>query len=254
MKTFKFDCDGVARKTIARATMLLMMFSATACVVDGGGDSAHLEDSESAEDLDEPEIEALSSTLYKGLEFVSYKDLKDGTSSFTNVTSKYILVDHSAGKQGWNDIVPGHPGLVKVTGAKLVKVGGGRDKYLALFEVTNKAKVDIVKKSGAAHALFVKTTKVLAVLDVKSIDPEIGKQKVPGANQANNEVVFYAEDEGNKDSNRDTFYESRAFEQWGDGDDRLYVFTDNTPSVPGVPGVPGYHPNGNGAYMKVKIK
>jgi hypothetical protein len=233
----------VGRKSIARAAMLLLLLSSTACGLNSS-DSADFGESNPVEDLADQQGAAVSSS-YGGLSFGVFRDLKDGPNSFTGVKSKYFIVAHSAGREGHDNITPSSPGLVKVQGASLVKVGGGNDKYLALFQVKSTS-VTINKITGQAVALFVDTSKTLSVTSVRSIDPSIppGTMKVPGATSSN-EIVVYAEDEGGKGT-RDQFYMPRAFKHYGQGDDVLYLFTNNKVTEQGAP-------NGNGAYMKLKI-
>lgn len=178
----------------------------------------------------------------RDLDLVNFSRLNEESTVFNNVTAQYIVYAESHGRNGHNDIHESQNGFVDMVGARLVGYGGGRDKYLALFRVTSST-VTIDANGGAAHALFIRTSKTLAVTEARSIDPAIGAQKVPGA-RGSNEIVIYAEDEGGK-AGRDEFYMPRAYRTFGSGDDLLYVFADDR--------ISGSGPNGNGAYMRLAI-
>jgi hypothetical protein len=177
------------------------------------------------------------------LNFGSFSKLDDEVTVFRDVRANYIVYAESHGRDGHNDINHTQSGFVDIEGATLVGYGGGRDKYLALFRV-NSSRVTIDKNGGSAQALFVSTSKRLTVTEARSIDPSIGSEKVPGARNSN-EIVVYAEDEGGK-GERDAFYMPRAHKTYGTGDDLLYVFIDDR--------ISGRGPNGNGAYMRLTIR
>ncbi len=239
MKVLKLDNRGIVRKNAGRIAMFCVLLSAVACEPTTDGFAADGE--EAADDV----VAALGDKgAVRGVEFVGFSKLNDEVTVFKNVSAQYIVYAESHGRNGHNDIHKDQDGFVDIVGAKLIGYGGGRDKHLALFKVTS-SNVTINKNGGSAQALFVKTSKELTVTEAKSIDPAIGAQKVPGA-PASNELVVYAEDEGGK-STRDQFYMPRAFEYFGSGDDLLYVFASNRVTESGAP-------NGNGAYMKLRIR
>lgn len=239
MKILKLDNRSIVSKNAGRVALFCLLLSAVACAPTTDGF-----DTTADEDSDE-EVAALGNKgAVRGVEFVSFSSLSAEVTDFKNVSAKYIVYSESHGRNGHNDINKDQDGFVDVVGAQLIGYGGGRDKYLALFKVTS-PNVKIDKNGGSGQALFVKTSKTLTVIEAKSIDPEIGAKKVPGA-PANDEIVVYAEDEGGKGT-RDQFYMPRAFEYFGSGDDLLYVFASNSVTEPGAP-------NGNGAYMRLKIQ
>ncbi len=178
------------------------------------------------------------------LDFASFSRLNEETPTiFSNVTAKYIVYAESHGRSGHNDIDESQPGFVDAVGATLVDYGGGRDKYMALFQVTS-SNVSMHANGGAAYALFINTSKTLTVVEATSVDPSIGARQVPGP-RASNEIVIYAEDEGGAGT-RDEFYMPRAYKIYGSGDDLVYVFADDR--------ISGQGPAGNGAYMRLSIR
>lgn len=183
-------------------------------------------------DADEPTEE---------LEFIRFSGLSAEVTTFLDVSAQYLVYAESHGRNGHNDIRQNQSGFVRVEGATLLGFGGGRDKYLALFRVDS-SRVSIDKNGGAAQAVFVRTSSTLSVEEARTVDPAIGGENVPGPRS--DEVVIYAEDEGGK-SGRDEFYMPRAAHTFGRGDDLLYVFTEDR--------ISGQGPNGNGAFMRVRI-
>ncbi len=186
----------------------------------------------------------------RDLELVSFANLPRNRqrTTFRGVTADYIVYDESNGREGYNDIRRDQPGFVGMSGATLVGYGGGRDKYIALFKVNSSTvTIDLDQgqedsDGGAGHALFIKTDRSLTVAEARSIDPSVKSEDVPGPS-GGGEVVIYAEDEGGK-GDRDTRFNALAYRSFGSGDDRVYVFARSL----------GDTPNGNGAFMRVKIR
>jgi hypothetical protein len=141
------------------------------------------------------------------------------------------------------------PGFVGMKGATLVGVGGGRDKYLALFKVNSSTVVIDLDQGqddedgGAGHAIFIKTARTLVVTEARSLDPALGKESVPSPRS--DEVIIYAEDEGKYIERYEAFKpKSAAFFGKPGNDDVIYVFAQSL----------GTTPTGNGAIMRLKIQ
>jgi len=61
--------------------------------------------------------------------------------------------------------------------------------------------------------------------------------------RGSSEIIVYAEDEGGK-SDRDARFKALAYRYFASGDDLVYVFARSL----------GDTPNGNGAFMRLKIQ
>ena len=167
--------------------------------------------------------------------------------SITNVDAQYVLYVESHGRNGHDDKNESNRD-VDIDHARLLGIGGGTDKYLALFKVDNNAgHITIKDRSvGAVQIYFIKTNSALNFQEAWSVDPSVSRDRdphyknVPGAGR--NSIVLYADDEGGKNASRDATYIRSSFIRYGNGDDRLYVYDGSLDKN-----------NGNGAYMIVNL-
>ena len=167
--------------------------------------------------------------------------------SITNVDAQYVLYVESHGRNG-HDNKDEDNRDVDIENARLIGIGGGTDKYLALFKVDNDAGHITIKDGsvGAVQIYFIKTSGTLNFQEAWSVDPSVSKNRdphyknVPGA--GSDSIVLYADDEGGKNESRDATYIRSSFIRYGNGDDRLYVYGGSLDKN-----------NGNGAYMIVNV-
>ncbi len=234
----------------SRAAMWWLVLSALGCAPKAQNDADdpryEADASVDVEDHSGVSEKASGTGTVRNLRFVKYVYLPRTRQRTTvsNVTANYIVYDESNGREGHNDIHPSQPGFVGISGAKLVAYGGGRDKYIALFKVERSTvTIDLDQgqedsDGGAGHALFIQTDRVLKSTGSSSIE---SPRLVPDPSA--DEVVIYAEDEGGK-GDRDRRFGAVASLSFGSGDDLVYVFAR---SLRGTP-------NGDGAFMKLKIQ
>lgn len=165
--------------------------------------------------------------------FGDYKKLTrvdGGVDKFNNVTSEYLVIVESHGRDAFNTVESNE--LPKVTGATLVDFGGSHDKYIALYKITQ-PNVTITGDGGSGQALFIDTNQKVS-LSAKPVDPALGAEKLKGPSKPN-QLAIYADDEGGKDvvngvSERDKFFKSYAVNSFGTGDDLIHIIGDKLPA------------------------
>ena len=176
-----------------------------------------------------------------------------GTSrSFSGVNSQYLIYNESYGRDGHKNIDKDNNSdkAPKIDGATLLNLGGGQDKFIALYKI-NSSNITVHVTGGAAGVLFLQTNKTVTLKNAKSVDPELDSGSVIGPANSN-EVVIYAEDEGGKawgDKIRDDFFKPKASHTFGSGDDLLYIFKFGSLSPQNNQG-----PGGNGAVGTLVFK
>ena len=167
------------------------------------------------------------------VEFFGYTTWRDGTRDFDPDGASYFVYVESHGSQGHGDINENQKGFVDVEGAELVDYGGGRDKYIALFKVTDPDNVSVNANGGAAGVLFLDTDQTVELNNARTVNPRVQNEKfeenIRGP-ESSNEIVIYAEDEGGKGwgdggRTRDDYFVPNSSHVWGrGGDDMVYMF------------------------------
>ena len=166
------------------------------------------------------------------VEFFGYTTWRDDAREFDPDGAAYFVYVESHGNQGHGDIDESQKGFVSVEGADLVDYGGGRDKYIALFKVTDPDSVVVNANGGAAGVLFLDTDQTVDLHNARTVNPSVQndrfEENVRGPENAN-EIVIYAEDEGGKRWGtdgliRDDYFIPNSSHVWGQGkDDMVYM-------------------------------